>query len=142
MMPRSAFWAPITASRYLSLFDVDGDDDFFSSDLSDDELIDRLGHVRDLGRESGLRALVAFSKRDEYVPESVDKVGLLKRLVKSMNGSDHDEDGNVDEPAVASGVMLENANHNLSNDERDKELFVELLGKLLAESACQTTIRL
>lgn len=142
MMPRSAFWAPITASRYLSLFDVDGDDDFFSSDLSDDDLHDRLGHAQNLGRKSGLRILVAFSKKDEYVPERVDKDALLKRLVKAMNSSDCDEDGNVDEPAVASGVMLENANHNLSNDERDKEMFVELFGKLLAESDCQTTRRL
>lgn len=129
MMPRSAFWAPITASRYISLFDMNGEDDFFSSDLTDDELNDRLGHVGNLGRETGLRALVAFSNRDEYVPESVDKVELLQRLVIAMNGCSE-----MDEPALfARGLMLENSNHNLSNDESDKELFVDIIGQLLLE---------
>ena len=28
MMPRDVFWAPITAKRFLSLQDMDGDDEF------------------------------------------------------------------------------------------------------------------
>ncbi len=134
MMPRSAFWAPITASRYLSLFDVDGDDDFFSSDLTGEELHDRLGHVGGIGRVTGLHLLVAYSKRDEYVPENISKDILLRRLVSAMNGLDHDRDGKTDhydEGAVARGLMLENSNHNLSSDDGDKELFIEAFGKLL-----------
>ena len=130
MMPRSALWAPITASRYLSLFDVNGDDDFFSSDLSDAELHDRLGHVGNFGRKTGLHVLVACSKKDEYVPSSVDPDVLMERLVMAMNSSNHDVDGT----AVAGGIMLENANHNLSNDEKDRESFVEAFGKLLTQS--------
>lgn len=132
MMPRSAFWAPITASRYLSLFDINGDDDFFSSDMTDEELYDRLGHVGEAGRRSGLRLLAAYSKKDEYVPESVDRDLLLKRLVAAMNGSNEKTDNPDDEAsAVARGLMLENANHNLSEGEGDKEEFVEAVGNLL-----------
>ncbi len=134
MMPRSAFWAPITASRYISLFDVDGDDDFFSSDLTGEELHIRLGHVGDIGRDTGLHLLVAYSKKDEYVPENVNKDVLLRRLVSAMNGIEHDRDGNAnfdDQGSVARGLMLENSNHNLSSDDGDKEKFVEALGELL-----------
>ena len=134
MMPRSAFWAPITASRYISLFDVDGDDDFFSSDLTGEELHIRLGHVGDIGRDTGLHLLVAYSKKDEYVPENVNKDVLLRRLVSAMNGIEHDRDGNAnfdDKGSVAKGLMLENSNHNLSSDDGDKEKFVEALGELL-----------
>ena len=127
MMPRSAFWAPITASRYLSLFDLNGEDDFFSSDLSDDELYDRLGHVGDVGRETGLHLLAAYSKKDEYVPDSVNKDVLLKRLVSAMNGSDGQKE-------VAVGIMLENANHNLSEGGSDKEEFVDAVGGLLKKT--------
>ena len=122
MMPRSAFWAPITASRYLSLFSLNGDDDFFSSDLTDEELYDRLGHVGDVGKETGLHLLAAFSKKDEYVPPAVDRDVLLKRLVCAMNGN---------ESGVARGLMLETGNHNLSEGEGDKEMFVDAVGELL-----------
>lgn len=130
MMPRSAFWAPITASRYLSLFSKNGDDDFFSSDLTDDELYDRLGHVGNVGRESGLQLLAAFSKKDEYVPTSVERDVLLKRLVTAMNGFEEEEkNGDGSTAVVARGLMLENGNHNLS--EGDKEEFVEAVGKMM-----------
>lgn len=123
MMPRGAFWAPITASRYLSLFDVDGDDDYFSSDLTNDELHDRLGHVGTIGRETGMHVLVAYSKLDEYVPKSVNKDMLLRRIVSAMNG-----EGGED---VANGCMLQNANHSLSNHDGDKDEFVQAFGELL-----------
>ena len=128
MMPRSAFWAPITAKRYNSLFDVNGDDDFFSSDLSEDELIDRLGHVGSIGRESGLRLLAAFSSKDEYVPDFVEKDVLLKRLVSAMNNNNNhnDETNNV-----AEGLMLSNANHNLSDGEESRQQFVDAVGNLM-----------
>ena len=125
MMPRSAFWAPITASRYAALFDVGGDDDFFSSDFSDDELCDRLGHVGNVGKDTGLSLLAAFSKKDEYVPAGVDMDQLMNRLVAAMN-TDIDE-GKM----VAKGLMLNNGNHNLSKGEGDKEEFVEGIGELL-----------
>lgn len=128
MMPRSAFWAPITAARFLSLQDVGGNDDFFSSDLTDDELDRRLGHVSERGAEHGLRLLAAFSGQDEYVPSHVDKVSLLERLCRAMNqkcikeGSDQ---------MVAIPLMLEEGNHNLSKSEGDGERFVEAVADLL-----------
>ena len=126
MMPRLAFWAPITVKRFLSLFARDGDDDFFSSDLTDKELVDRLGHVGNVGSKSGLQLLAAYSNKDEYVPSSVDKDLLLKRLVSAMNN-------NNDETKVAEGLMLKTGNHNLSKGEGDKERFVEAFGKLLSK---------
>jgi len=138
MMPRSAFWAPITASRYVSLFDIGGDDDYFSSDFTNEELAERLGHVGDVGKESGLRLLAAFSKKDEYVPESVERDVLLERLVSAMNngfdgggGGDGGDGGESTAVVVARGLMLENGNHNLSKGEGDKEEFVEAVGKLM-----------
>jgi len=137
-MPRSAFWAPITASRYVSLFNIGGDDDYFSSDFTNEELAGRLGHVGDVGRREssgGLRLLVAFSKKDEYVPESVERDVLLERLVLAMNngfeGGGGDGDGESTAVVVARGLMLENGNHNLSKGEGDKEEFVGAVGKLM-----------
>jgi len=126
MMPRDAFWAPITASRYISLFDLGGDDDFFSSDLTQSQLSSRLGHIGRNGVESGLSLLAAFSGRDEYVPEHVinDYNSLMKRLVLAMN--DGDPDCNV-----AKGMMIDSGNHNLSAGAGDGEKFVEAVGGLL-----------
>ena len=129
MMPRSVFWAPITASRYLSLFDVNGDDDFFSSDLTDEELVDRLGHVGKCTH--GLQLMAAFSKKDEYVPENVDKDILLKRLVSAMNANIDGEEKMQGGRSVARGLMLENGNHNLSQGEGDAKDFVDAVGSLL-----------
>ena len=125
MMPRNAFWAPITAYRFLSLQEKGGDDDFFSSDFTDEELAVRLKHVSQCGEFFGLRALVAFSKEDEFVPDHVDKDLLLERLCKAMNTEC--TDGNL----VATALMLENSNHNLSNDEDEKGSFVNAVRDML-----------
>ena len=131
MMPRSAFWAPITAYRYLSLFDTNGDDDYFSSDLSDVELHERLGHVGKLGRTTGMHVLVAYSKQDEYVPKSIDKDALLRRLVLAMNFPVMEDD-------VAIGLMLEHSNHNLSNNENDQQKFVDMFEGMLYATNVET----
>lgn len=129
MMPRSAFWAPITAARFLSLQDVGGEDDFFSSDFEDQELCLRLRHIGQRGDQVGLKALVAFSGEDEYVPASVDKKLLLDRLCAAMNNGCSSPD---DQAAVP--LMLETGNHNLSNDDGDKERFVEAVKSMLKKS--------
>jgi pimeloyl-ACP methyl ester carboxylesterase len=115
MMPRSAFWAPITARRFLDLHGRGGSDDYFSSDYTDDELQQRLWHVgRRMSRETEetssspppsllfsssssssaasspfsifrRKVLVAFSGSDEYVPSHVDSKALASRLVDAMN---------------------------------------------------------
>lgn len=125
MMPRSCFWAPITAARFLSLQDIGGDDDFFSSDLGDDELSIKLKHIGQRGGQTGLKALVAFSGEDEYVPASVDKDLLLQRLCAAMNVGCENGD------TTAIPLMIPSGNHNLSNEEGDKEVFVAAVRDLL-----------
>lgn len=96
LMPRKANSdAPITAYRYHSLCSYMGDDDMFSSDLSEDQLRQRLGHM------STTQCQVIFSMGDEYVPEYVDKRALVDRLCRALGGAEK--------------VEIEWGNHALSN---------------------------
>jgi pimeloyl-ACP methyl ester carboxylesterase len=96
LMPREANPdAPITAYRYHSLCSYMGDDDMFSSDLSEDQLRQRLGHM------STTQCQVIFSMGDEYVPEYVDKAALVDRLCRALGGAEK--------------VEIEWGNHALSN---------------------------
>lgn len=96
LMPREADpLAPITAYRYHSLCSYNGDDDMFSSDLSDDQLRMRLGHM------SSTHSQIIFSMADEYVPDYVDKKALVERLCRAMGGAEK--------------VEIEYGNHSLSN---------------------------
>lgn len=96
LMPREAdSAAPITAYRYHSLFSYMGDDDMFSSDLNDDQLKQRLGHM------ANTPCQVIFSMADEYVPEYVDKKALVDRLCRALGGAEK--------------VEIEWGNHSLSN---------------------------
>lgn len=96
LMPRDANPdAPITASRYHSLCAYNGDDDMFSSDLSDDQLKMRLGHM------SNTPCQVIFSMADEYVPDYVDKKALVDRLCRAMGDAEK--------------VEIQHGNHSLSN---------------------------
>jgi hypothetical protein len=118
MMPRSAFWAPITARRFLDLQGALGRDDFFSSDLTDAQLEERLSHV---GTVSDRRILVAFSGQDEYVPATVDKQLILERLCRAMNQVH----------PVATPLYLEHGNHNLSSTEKDSDTFIQIVADML-----------
>ncbi|KAK2646905.1 hypothetical protein Ddye_022100 [Dipteronia dyeriana] len=96
IMPREADpFAPITAYRYHSLCSYMGDDDMFSSDLSEDQLKTRLGHM------ANTPCQVIYSMADEYVPEYVDKKALVERLCRVMGGAEK--------------VEIEHGNHSLSN---------------------------
>jgi len=134
MMPRSAFWAPITADRYLDLHERGGADDFFSSDFSDNELQERLQHVGTCtpmankdGRHTKRKALVVFSGSDEYVPEHIDSKLLTDRLVAAMNT-------NCEDDPVALPLFLQKSNHNLSSSEEERDTFVRKVQSLLVES--------
>lgn len=127
MMPRSAFWAPITAQRFVDLNAKGGEDDFFSSDYTDDDLAARLGHVG--SDRKSLRVLVAFSGADEYVPLHVDKRNLLKRLVSAMNIECPQEQ------PVARSLYLENGNHNLSEGAHDGSTFVKSIAEIMMGSS-------
>ncbi|XP_050373932.1 UPF0613 protein PB24D3.06c [Argentina anserina] len=95
LMPSEADLAPITACRYHSLCAYNGDDDMFSSDLTDDQLRLRLGHM------TNTPCQVIYSMADEYVPDYVDKKALVQRLCKAMGGAEK--------------VEIEHGNHSLSN---------------------------
>jgi hypothetical protein len=66
------FTSPITAYRWHSLISVGGDDDFFSSDLSDEIVEGTFGRL-------DKPTLIMSSGKDEMISESVDKEGLLRR---------------------------------------------------------------
>merc|ERR1712183_807089 len=86
-------FVPISASRHASLSGRGGPDDMFSSDFSEEELTDILGHMGDRGQRGGtkrvpplpshpgLKTLFVFSGSDEYVPMSVDVPKLAARMV-------------------------------------------------------------
>ena len=127
MVPRSYFWAPITAKRFVDLFSIGGVDDYFSSDYTDDELAQRLQHV---GTHPNLHtALVAFSGSDEYIPSHVDRKLLSKRLVDAMNTL-CSKDGN-NSKNVAELLYLESGNHNLSKGPTDAKTFVDRISEIL-----------
>jgi len=79
MLPRAAMWAPVTANRFLDLATKEGLDDMFSSDLTEGELRERLGHL-------DVPTLFLFSGADEYVPLGVDVQELGERFVKACVG--------------------------------------------------------
>ncbi|KAK1418325.1 hypothetical protein QVD17_27468 [Tagetes erecta] len=96
LMPREANPdSPITAYRFHSLCAYMGDDDMFSSDLSDDQLKQTLGHM------CNTPCQVIFSMADEYVPDYVDKKALVQRLCRALGGAEK--------------VEIEWGNHSLSN---------------------------
>lgn len=76
ILPRGAdaCGAPITAKRFLSLHDLGGDDDMFSSDLTDEELEKRLGHL------DGVPTLMVLSEQDEYVKPGLNALEHGSRL--------------------------------------------------------------
>lgn len=94
IMPREAdaCGAPMTAKRFLSLYDKGGDDDMFSSDLTDEELEERLGHLDDLP------TLMVLSEKDEFVKPGLDAAEHGARLASAagrrsraevIQGGDH-----------------------------------------------------
>ena len=70
-----------------------GEDDMFSSDLSDDQLTERLSAVH-------VPCLVAMSMEDEYMPSFVDKALNARRIAAAVGG-----EGTV--------ALIEGADHSL-----------------------------
>lgn len=95
---------PISAYRWLSLLKENGDDDYFSSNLSDEQLQKTFGSFK-------TPLLILFSGADEHVPERVDAQKLVVRwcdAVKSSNGT----------LSSASGIVPK-AHHNLEQDSEE-----------------------
>jgi pimeloyl-ACP methyl ester carboxylesterase len=103
------FGAPINAYRWLSLTALDGDDDYFSSDLSDDKLKNTFGKINK-------PSLFLYSQNDQFVPKYVDKEALLKRW-----------EGFTDRKYWNS-ALLEGASHDVGQDSVDqKKTFNQLV---------------
>ena len=102
------FECPVSARRWISIASPnhDGDDDYFSSDLTDQQLIKTFGA---LPATSPL--CILFSGSDEYVPKSVNKEEVLKRWIGFVKKGK----GTVDEEN--SGIM-EGASHNLAGNDK------------------------
>eukprot|EP00535_Pseudo-nitzschia_heimii_P011410 CAMPEP_0197198236 /NCGR_PEP_ID=MMETSP1423-20130617/33269_1 /TAXON_ID=476441 /ORGANISM="Pseudo-nitzschia heimii, Strain UNC1101" /LENGTH=357 /DNA_ID=CAMNT_0042652067 /DNA_START=80 /DNA_END=1152 /DNA_ORIENTATION=+ len=164
MLPRSFHWAPITARRFVDLHAKGGTDDYFSSDYTDAELEDRLGHVGNvpassssLSSSSRRKVLVAFSGADQYVPEHVDKPpahpSSRRKVLVAFSGADQYVPEHVDKPrltqrlvdamnsgsdddvaVVAESLYIDNGDHNLST-ESDAKVFVDRVAELLEKAA-------
>ena len=100
------FPSPVSANRWLSLASPnhDGDDDYFSSDLKDEQLLKSFGA---LPARSPL--CILFSGNDQYMPKTIDMMALVKKWIGFVKMGK----GKVDEEN--SGV-LEGASHNLSGN--------------------------
>ena len=77
-----------------------GPDDCFSSDFTDAELGEKLGH---LGTGGGCRTLFVHSLADEYVPPHVDVPALAARFVAAAGG-----------PSTAEALLVPEASHSLA----------------------------
>lgn len=73
---------PMTAYRFQSLNGRGGDDDMFSSGLSDND-------IRRVWTPALARApiLALMGEKDEFVPDSVDRVALVNRWAQVLSGS-------------------------------------------------------
>ncbi len=112
------FDAPICARRWLSLASPnhDGEDDYFSSDLSDEQFQKTFGSL-----PKRTRLCILYSGKDEYVPEYVDKKALVEKWIGFVKRGS----GEMDEKN--SGVV-EGATHDLKDN--PEEVINEVLSRV------------
>lgn len=106
----------VTAYRWHNLLSPGGDDDYFSSDLSDEKLRATFGAIK---KESPL--LILYSGSDENAPPSVD----LKALTQKWMSFVKEGGGAVDED---NGGVVPEAHHNLEED--DDDVLDDLCGRV------------
>ncbi|KAJ9458021.1 UPF0613 protein PB24D3.06c [Diplonema papillatum] len=114
LMPRACGPAPITAERYLSLADIGGDDDLFSSDLPEEELRERVGHL------ARVPTFIVISTRDEYIPHFLDPEHLAERLSRATGNS---------------STLLIDDNHTISDPANHAKLAESIVAFLLVETS-------
>lgn len=100
-----------TAYRWCSLMIKGGDDDYFSSDLPFDTFHNSFGRLNK-------PFLVAYSEEDEFVPDNVDKVALIRMFQSASN------------PKYWSRYsgLIKNASHGVSESEAQQYLFMMITG--------------
>ena len=98
----------ITARRWLSFASPnhDGDDDYFSQDLTDEQLMKTFGSL-----PARTPLCILISEKDEYMPHT-DKRKLYERWVEIANRGA----GMVDEE---NSGLVEGASHNLREDSEE-----------------------
>ncbi|PWY86824.1 putative siderophore biosynthesis lipase/esterase [Aspergillus heteromorphus CBS 117.55] len=122
---------PLSARRFLSLVSPDspqspGEDDLFSSDLSDEQLGKTFGMIKQHGLLKH-KLMVLYSGADQSVPDWVDKEKLLARWKNAANHNGEDQVWDQE------SAIIPNASHALSNDDQAeprKFLVEKVLGYL------------
>lgn len=111
--------APISARRWLSLASPErnGDDDYFSSDLTDEQLIKTFGSL-----PARTPLCILLSGSDEYMPTTIDKARLLSRWMEIVKKGK----GKVDEKH---SEVIEGASHTL--DENPSVVVEQLVTRVL-----------
>ena len=97
----------LSANRWHSLAAKGGHEDYFSSDLTDEQMGEAFKGLR----ESGKRTLFAFGEKDGSVPDWVNKKTLLQRF--KLHAGEKGET-----------VLLKDADHRI-NTEAPRREFVE-----------------
>ncbi|CAN9160300.1 unnamed protein product [Alternaria alternata] len=95
---------PLNAYRAYSLLAKGGDDDYFSSDLSDEHFATTFGKI-----PKSTPVCFLLGSKDPYVPAKIDRAALLQRwtrIIREGGGVVDDEDGGV----------IPGAHHNLDDD--------------------------
>ncbi|KAL6708639.1 hypothetical protein ACN47E_002620 [Coniothyrium glycines] len=95
---------PVSAYRTYSMLAQGGDDDYFSTDLSDEHLKTTFGKI-----PKTTPVCFLLGAEDPYVPKEVDKSALLQRwtkIIREGGGIVDDENGGV----------VPGAHHNLDGD--------------------------
>lgn len=113
------FFVAVSAKRWLSLASPnhDGDDDYFSSDLTDEQLMKSFGSL-----PARTPLCILMSDADEYMPKNIDKVALTKNWIDFVKKGE----GKVDEEH---SIPVEGASHNLSGN--SEEVVSGLVHKVL-----------
>lgn len=108
--------APVSADRYLSLADVNGNEDYFSSDLTEDVLKKRLSGLKHIN------TLILISGNDEFVPQTVDVRNVSQRLRRAIN-------------ETSEVCILEGALHNAKDHEEElTKHVVRFVSRLLGDT--------
>ncbi|KAF9427155.1 hypothetical protein BGZ94_005383 [Podila epigama] len=113
LMIREVDSAPITAYRFNSLASVGGDDDMFSSDLSQQTLVSIYSRMR-------VPMLWVHSSNDEYVPDHIEKRQHAARMAAACN-------------TTAAVLHLPNADHAISRPAEAQLLFVQSVQSFVRE---------
>ncbi|ORZ08399.1 hypothetical protein BCR42DRAFT_382708 [Absidia repens] len=109
-MPRSVSDVPVTADRFYSLVARGGDDDVFSTDLTDEEL-------NLIYKDVNQPMMAVNGQEDEYYRSSVDRMVFLERLQKVC-------------PAIRNIHVVAGADHKVNNPQAQIAL-VELVSSFL-----------